>query len=136
MTPTPLVPLKTSILIVEDEASLRGALRDKFTREGFLVHEAKDGEAGLALALLKQPELILLDMMMPKMDGISMLHKLRVQNEWSKKVPVLIFTNMGGDEKTLLREVFKDEAAEYLVKSDWPINKLVQRVREAIASTQ
>ena len=120
------------ILIVEDEASLRMALSDKFVREGFTVFEAKDGDAGLALAIQEQPDVILLDMMMPKVDGITMLHQLRLKNEWGKNVPVLLLTNISSDDKRMLREVQEDGSVYYLVKSDWPINKLVERVREAI----
>ena len=123
---------KTTILIVEDEASLRMALSDKFVREGFTVFEAKDGDAGLALAIQEQPDVILLDMMMPKVDGITMLHQLRLKNEWGKNVPVLLLTNISSDDKRMLREVQEDGSVYYLVKSDWPINKLVERVREAI----
>ncbi len=124
---------KHSILIVEDEASLRTALCEKFVREGFTVLEAKDGEAGLTLALTKQPDLILLDMMMPKIDGMTMLHALRAKNEWGKHVPVLLLTNLGADDKTRMNEISNDAAAFYLVKSNWSITKIVQRVREAIA---
>ena len=66
-------PRKFSVLIVEDEVSLRNALRDKFIREGFSASDARDGEAGLEAALKALPDIILLDMVMPKMDGIAML---------------------------------------------------------------
>ena len=126
-------PIKNSILIVEDEASLRGALVDKFTREDFTVYGAKDGEAGLAMALAHQPDVILLDMMMPKMDGISMLRQLRLKNEYGKRVPVLLLTNVSSDDKRMLKEVAEDGLVNYLVKSDWSISMLVKRVRAAIA---
>lgn len=125
-------PQKIKILIVEDEVSLRRALLDKFTREGFEVFEAKDGEIGLAVALQEQPHVILLDMMMPKVDGIAMLHQLRLQNEWSKHVPVLLLTNVSSADKRILKEVQEDDLAQYLIKSDWPISKLVERVREVV----
>ncbi len=123
------------VLIVEDEASLRGALCDKFAREGFTVFEAKDGEAGLEVALSEQPQIILLDMMMPKMDGITMLHQLRLKNEWGRRVPVLLLTNVSSDDKRMLKEVSDDGSVHYLVKSDWPISKLVERVRETLAES-
>jgi DNA-binding response OmpR family regulator len=126
-------PSKATILIVEDEAPLRRALCDKFTREGFTVFEAKDGDVGLEVALREEPQVILLDMMMPKTDGIAMLHELRLTNEWSKHVPVLLLTNVSSDYKRMLTELLDDKSVHYLVKSDWPITKLVARVREAIA---
>ncbi len=124
---------KNIILIVEDEASLRRALFDKFTREGFSVFEAKDGEIGLTLALQEQPDVILLDMMMPKVDGVAMLHQLRSENDWGKNVPVFLLTNVSSADKRILKEVQEDHATLFLIKSDWPITKLVARVREVIA---
>jgi DNA-binding response OmpR family regulator len=129
-------PIRNSILIVEDESSLRTALVDKFTRENFTVFEAKDGEVGLAIALKEEPDIILLDMMMPKKDGITMLHDLRAQNEWGRQVPVLLLTNVSSDDKRMLKEVSDDGSVNYLVKSDWSISMLVKRVRDAIAELE
>lgn len=123
---------KHTILIVEDEVSLRLALRDKFMREGFIVLDAKDGELGLALALKEEPELILLDMMMPKMDGMAMLLKLRTTGSWGSMVPVLLLTNLGSDDKLTMKEITEDPHAQYLVKSNWPLGKLVEKVRETV----
>jgi DNA-binding response OmpR family regulator len=126
---------KSTILVVEDEVSLRGALCDKFTREGFTVFGAKDGEAGLELAVREQPHIILLDMMMPKMDGITMLLQLRAQGEWGKRVPVLLLTNVSSDDKRIPKDMMDTGSVSYLVKSDWPISKLVEKVRETIAAS-
>ena len=126
------IPVGT-ILIVEDESSLRGALCDKFTREGFTVCEAKDGEVGLEVALKEQPDIILLDMMMPKMDGVTMLLKLRETSEWGKNVPILLLTNVSSDDKRIPKGMMETGSLYYLVKSDWPITKLVEKVREVIS---
>jgi len=127
---------KDSLLIVEDEVSLRGALRDKFIREGFLVYEARDGEEGLAAAADHQPDVILLDMMMPKMDGITMLIKLRKTTTWAAQVPVFVLTNLGEDDKLTMREILDDANAHYLVKSNWSIDQIVTKVREAIVRSR
>lgn len=124
---------KPSILIVEDEISLRRALREKFTREGFTVLDAKDGHAGLATALKERPDVVLLDMMMPKMDGMTMLHKLRQKNEWGKRVPVILLTNLGSDDRRVMKEIVEDVAAHYLVKSNWSIEQVVEKARDMIA---
>jgi len=121
---------KLRILIVEDEASLRRALQEKFIREGFAVFDAKDGEAGLAMALKERPDLILLDMMMPKMDGMTMLHALRRENEWGKHLPVLLLTNLGSDDRAAMKEILDDASAHYLVKSNWSIGQIIEKVRE------
>lgn len=127
---------KDSVLIVEDEVSLRGALRDKFAREGFTVHEAKDGEEGLSTALAHRPDVVLLDVMMPRMDGMTMLANLRSADSWSERVPVFVLTNLGEDDKLAMKGIIDDAFAHYLVKSNWSIDEIVEKVREAIAKSR
>ena len=124
---------KYTILIVEDEVSLRNALCDKFTRDGFFVFNAKDGEVGLITALREKPHIILLDIIMPKMDGITMLKKLRLENEWSKNVPVVLLTNIGADDEKMIKEIREDKSVCYLVKSNWAIKDMVEKVREMLS---
>ena len=103
--------INKKILVVEDEISLRKALADKFRREGFAVLEAKDGEEGLAVALKEQPHIILLDIVLPKMDGMTMLKKLRQENAWGKSVPVILLTNLSADDDSILKGVTEDKPA-------------------------
>jgi len=119
--------IKKRILVVDDEASLRSALRDKLAYEGFIVLEAKDGEEGLEIALREQPDLILLDIIMPKMDGLTMLKKLR-ENSWGKDAKVILLTNLSDNEK--VANAMAQETYDYLVKSDWKIADVVAKVRE------
>ncbi|MDB5204666.1 MAG: response regulator with CheY-like protein receiver domain and winged-helix DNA-binding-like protein [Candidatus Taylorbacteria bacterium] len=128
----PTTITKKLLLIVEDEVSLRNALCIKFNREGFSVIDAKDGEAGLEIALAKTPDIILLDMVMPKLDGMAMLKKLRATNDWGKNVPVILLTNLGADDEHRNKTILNDENVEYLVKSDWAIGDLVEKVREVV----
>ena len=121
-----------TILIVEDEISLRNALRDKFLRKGFLVLEAKDGEEGLSVALKNKPDLILLDIIMPKMDGMMMLKKLRQENKWGGDVPVMLLSNLGGDDEKMMVEIGKDRLVDYLVKSNWSLDEVVKKVKEKL----
>lgn len=123
---------KHIILIVEDEVSQRNALRDKLTREGFAILEAKNGEEGLAMALHEHPDLILLDIVMPKMDGLTMMKKLRQENEWGKKVPIILLTNLADDNDKINR-VAEDEPAFYLVKSDWKIEDVMEKIKERLS---
>jgi two-component system response regulator VicR len=118
---------------VEDDSSLRNLLRDKFTAEGFSVIEANDGEEGFRAALSQRPDLILLDIIMPKMDGITMMRKLRQENEWGKSVPIIILTNLSADDEKINLAITKDEPAYYLVKSNWTISDLVEKVRERLS---
>ena len=124
---------KKKILIIEDEMSQRKALVDKFTRESFQVLEARDGEEGLRVALKEQPNIILLDIIMPKMDGMTMMKKLRQENEWGKSVPVILLTNLSSDDDKIMKGITADEPAYYLVKSNWTINDVVEKVKERLS---
>ena len=126
---------KQSILIVEDEIPELNTLRDKLTREGFAILEAKNGEEGLEVALREHPDLILLDIIMPVMDGMTMLKKLRSKNEWGKTVPVIILTNLTSADGQRNQDVTEFEPAYYLVKTDWKIEDVVAKVRERLAAT-
>lgn len=117
------------ILIVEDEAQLRNALRDKLAKEGFNVFEAVNGEEGLAGALLEKPDVILLDIVMPIMDGMTMLKKLRA-DVWGKNAKVIMLTNLSTYDK--IGEAVEQGSYDYLVKADWKIDDVVAKVNEKI----
>ncbi len=123
--------LKHTILIIEDELPLRKALVEKFKHEDFDVLAAADGEEGLAIALAQKPDILLTDIIMPKMDGITMLAKLREASAWGKEVPVIMLTNVTADDE-ITRAVNANEPAYYLVKSNWSINDIVKKVRERL----
>lgn len=124
-----MTPKDKTILMVEDEAPMLTALADNFTEEGFSILKATNGVEGLGLALSKHPDLILLDIVMPQMDGFTMLEKLRA-DEWGKKVPVFILTNYGDNEK--VAEALVDDVSEYFVKSDIKIEEVIARVKEEL----
>lgn len=119
----------STILIVEDEKPLRQALVDKFTREGFSILEAKDGEEGLRAAQDKHPALILLDIIMPKMDGMTMLQELR-RDDAAGKIPVIILTNLT-DAKAVEKAVGQG-VYDFLVKSDWRLEEVVAKVKKKL----
>ena len=118
------------ILIVEDEQPMLDALKDKLVSEGFVVVGARDGEEGLATAFREHPDLILLDLIMPKMDGISMIKNLR-SDAWGHKVPVIILTNLSPDNN-IIKTIEENSPAFYLVKSDWNINDIVSKIRDLL----
>ncbi len=120
---------KRIILLVEDELAQRVALRDKLRKEGFGILEAKNGEEGLASALKDKPDLILLDIMMPKMDGLEMARRLR-QDEWGKHAKVVILTNSPDMEN--IRRSLEDEVFEYFVKSDTKIEYIIDRIKKIV----
>jgi DNA-binding response OmpR family regulator len=119
---------KKTVLLVEDDTALRNVLVEKLTDEGFNVVQAVDGEAGLAQALAIHPDLILLDVFMPKMDGITMLAKLRSTDSWGKHITVMVLTN-STDAQTIAT-VTGFGATDFLIKSEWSLEALVARIRE------
>lgn len=120
---------KKTVLIVEDEPSLQRALGDHFSREGISVLQAKNGQEGLEVALREHPGVILLDIVMPVMDGMTMLTKLR-EDAWGKDTHVILLTNLV-DNKEIV-EAMKTGVFDYLVKSDWKIEDVVERVKQKL----
>ncbi len=121
-------PNKT-ILVVEDDVSLLNALTSKLRGEGFEVLEAKNGQVGLDLALKEHPDLMLLDVVMPRMDGISVMKELR-QDEWAKDLPVIVLTNLSYAKDTL-KEI-EASGYDFLVKTDWKLSEVVVKVKEKL----
>ncbi len=126
-----MADINKKILIVEDEKTVLKALMEKFTGEGFDVLTAENGEDGLNVALEKKPDLILLDLIMPKMTGLQMMRKLREDGSYGEHVPIIILTNLSANDRISL-EVAKDEPSFYLVKADWKINDVVSKVKETL----
>ena len=122
--------MSKKILVIEDDQSLRKALSEKIVAEGYVFLEAKDGEAGLELALQHKPDLILLDIIMPKMDGITMLKKLR-EDEWGKSAPIIVLTNL--DSVSNLAEVLNEDVHDYLIKADWSLEDIAKKIKAKLA---
>ena len=120
---------KKVLLIVEDDLALAKALVGKFSKENFQLLEAKNGEEGLKLALDKKPDLILLDIVMPRMDGISMLKELR-QDDWGKGVPVIILSNLADAQDN--SEIIQEHIVDYLIKTDWSLEDIVKKVTDTL----
>lgn len=118
-------PNKT-ILVVEDEEALRNILTEELKREGFSVLEASDGDTGLKTALEKHPDLILLDIILPKMDGLTFIEHLR-RDTWGKEVSVIVLTNLS-DALTIERAV-EASVFDFLVKTDWKVEEVIAKVK-------
>lgn len=121
--------LKTqkTILIIEDERSLREAMGDILRIKKFAVLEARNGKEGLDIALLKHPDLILLDQIMPEMDGMSALKRIR-EDRWGATVPVILLTNLSGTNEQVVEGVSTYCPVENLIKSDWKIHDIVKKI--------
>lgn len=122
---------KKNILIVEDEEEVTRAISDMLTNQEFTVLLAKDGEEGLNIALKEHPDLVLLDILMPKMDGMVMLQKLR-EDEWGKQVPVIILTNVSPNANSIINSVLQNEPAYYLVKSDVKLEGILDKIKDVL----
>lgn len=119
------------ILLVDDEPILVSMYKVKLQNAGYDVVTASDGEKGLQTALREQPDLILLDIKMPKMDGIEVLRKLR-ENEWGKTVPIIMLTNVDDPDEKISQGISLDHPVYYLVKSNTLPDKLLKKVDEII----
>lgn len=117
------------VLIVEDESALLEVLADKFRREHFTVFASSDGQEGLDSALKHKPDIVVLDIVMPSMDGLTMLKRLR-EDKWGNHVPVLILSNLSDPEQ--INEATGRGRVEYLVKSNWGLDDVVQKVQQTL----
>lgn len=119
------------ILVVEDEPDMRQALAESLKYEGFEVLEAANGGEGFEEAVSRRPDLIILDILMPKVDGMEMLKKVRQYNEWGRKVPIIMLTNLSADER-IMKGIVEDQPSYYFVKSDWKIPNVIEKVKELL----
>ncbi len=122
---------KKILLIIEDEKPIRDVLHTKLESEGFTVIEAEDGKKGLDLSLEKHPDLILLDLVMPKIDGMNVLRKLR-GDSWGKTVPVIILTNLPSEDEGRNRDITELEPTYYFVKLDKGIEEISDKIKERL----
>ena len=121
------------LLLVEDEKMLAEMYVTKFTSEGFEISHAADGEKGLVLAKELKPDLILLDIILPKIDGFAVLKELK-QDATTRDIPVLLLTNLGQDE-----DVSKGKelgATDYLVKANHTPSEIVGKVKAFIKKSK
>ena len=124
--------MKKRVLIVDDEADIREAMADYLEQNGYRVSQAADGAEGLELAIKDKPDVILLDLMMPVMDGHTMLDKLR-QDPWGRNAKVVIMSAM--DDVTNIGSAYQTGITEYIIKSNASLEELAKKVREVLFMT-
>lgn len=117
---------KIKIAIIEDDIAIVQMYRTKFETEGYDVETAGDGITGLGLIESFEPDIILLDLMMPNMNGLEMLQKLRNQ-PGGHEAKVVVLTNMGDTESAT--KVFKMAADDYIVKAEMTPKQVAERVK-------
>jgi len=117
------------ILFIEDESALQKTFGDILKNKGYGVLKALDGESGLRSAQGERPDLILLDLILPKMDGFEVLKELK-ENEETKSIPVIILTNL--EETEDIQKALELGATTYLVKSSYTLEEVVNKIEKAL----
>lgn len=123
------MPNKIKILLVEDDQAILEMYKMKFTEEGYDITTAEDGMAALEAAKKEIPRMVLLDIILPKLDGFSVLEELK-KDPKTKNIPVLLLSNLGQDSDK--EKGKKLGAVDYCVKSDLTPMQLVEKVRTYI----
>jgi len=117
------------ILLVDDDRLMVKMYQGKFEDDGYEVAVATNGELGIDKALEFKPDLILLDIMMPKVNGLEMLKRLK-EKETTKKIPVILLTNVGSEEDA--KHGLSLGAVAYLVKAHYDVKDIVKKVKEVL----
>ena len=120
---------KTKILLVGDDPFLSSMYSTKFELENFAVLAAEDGEKGLKLALAERPDIILLDILMPKMNGFEVLEKLK-ENKETDSIPVILLTNL--NQKDEIEKGLSLGANDYLIKAHFMPSEVVDKIKKVI----
>lgn len=127
-------PDAKKVLVIEDDEPTLKALRIVLEGAGLTVLEAVNGIGGLTVALADLPDIILLDILMPVMDGWEMLRQLRESGDWGKCVPVVILTNLSADEDKQIRNIAALGPSYFMVKADWKAEGVVDKVLEILSA--
>ncbi len=117
------------ILIIEDESALQKALGDFLGEKGYEITSALDGELGLALAKEKSPDLILLDLILPKINGFDVLKQLK-EDDKTKAIPVIVLTNL--EEMSDVDKVIGLGATTYLVKTEYKLEDVLDKIKQTL----
>ena len=117
------------IIFIEDEPALQKTLGEVLKQEGYEVTSASDGEMGLKSIRQKQPDLILLDLILPKINGFEVLKQIK-EDVKTKDIPVIVLTNLERVED--VEKVVKYGATTYLVKSQYSMEELIQKIKKII----
>ena len=117
------------ILFVEDEAALQEAFGGVLKRAGYQIIKALDGEIGARLAKSEKPDLIILDLVLPKLHGLEVLEKLKKDKE-TEDIPVIVLTNLERAED--IEKAIELGALTYLVKMQYNLTEVVEKIRKII----
>lgn len=124
-----MVTLMTKILIAEDEPILNKALTEFISEAGFEILNAFDGKEAVDLTKMEKPDLVLLDIILPKKDGYEVLDELKSDKKTSK-IPIILLTNLESAEN--IQKAFDKGATTYLVKSNYKLEDIVKKIQEIL----
>lgn len=122
--------MKATILVIEDDENLRKMYQERLDQDGFETITAADGESGTNIALEQRPDLILLDLMLPRRGGLNVL-KILKSWPYTKSIPVVVLTNYGREEYRM--EALRDGATYFLLKTDVTPMEVLARVKDILA---
>lgn len=118
-----------TILFIEDEANLQKSLGETLEQKGFKVLKALDGEIGWNLCRQEKPDLVLLDLILPKKDGFEVLSLIKATNE-TKNIPVVILTNLEGNLD--IQRALELGATTFLVKTNYELNDILEKIEKIL----
>lgn len=121
---------KITVLLVEDDSFLLGMYATKFEIENFNVITAEDGEKGLKAAKEKNPDIILLDILMPRMNGVEVLEELK-KDDSTKNIPVILLTNLNQREE--IERCMSMGAHDYLIKAHFMPSEVIEKVKNILS---
>lgn len=117
------------ILMIEDDIFLRKIYRDKLSRAGFDFIEATNGEEGINKVIFEKPDLVLLDLILPRKNGFDVLIEMKGDKS-TKGIPVIILSNLG--QESDIKRGLSLGAQDYLVKTDVSLSEVVDKVKEVL----
>jgi DNA-binding response OmpR family regulator len=118
-----------TILIVEDDKFLRELIAQKLTKEGYNISEAIDGEEGIKKIKEEKPDLVLLDLILPGIDGFEVLTRMKEEPTLSS-IPVIILSNLG--QKDDVEKGFKLGAVDYLIKAHFTPSEIIDKIKAVL----
>ncbi|HMQ01879.1 MAG TPA: response regulator [Candidatus Doudnabacteria bacterium] len=126
---------KKTIVIVEDDVAMREIVAHKLLASGFEVKEAEDGKAGIDLIIATKPSLVLLDLMLPEVDGFKVLETIRKHNDPQvANTPIIILSNLWSNKDILKTKALHVQA--YLVKAYFTTDEILKKVQDVLANPQ
>ena len=123
------MPNNLKILIIEDDSFLLQMYATKLEMEGFKILDAIDGEKGLRVAKKELPNLVLLDLLLPKKDGVKVLEELKKDPE-TRNIPVIVLTNLG--QKKKIDKCFELGAVDYLIKAHYVPSEVITKIKRTL----